>query len=189
MNAVSRHLSRAGSLPQIQRRAVDLDLDLPRRKAERRFCAVGTAASLPRCPLRRTCARPSDGADQDQQQDQDQDQDQQPGVVPVGASLLAKDVWTPRSFRQHAFHVFREQARSHRGVRETPHQFCATFGGRPVCGNDHPVYRLICPTSSGNRCTPPYSHPENSHSAAVRRSDSPVPNCFPPTWPLADWHH
>jgi hypothetical protein len=33
-----------------------------------------TAASLPRCPLRRTCVRPSDGADQDQKQKQDQDQ-------------------------------------------------------------------------------------------------------------------
>ncbi|PMU40710.1 hypothetical protein C1Y12_09985 [Pseudomonas sp. FW305-47B] len=41
---------------------------------------------MPGCPLRRTCARPSDGADQDQKQDQ------KPGVLPVGASLLAKDV-------------------------------------------------------------------------------------------------
>jgi hypothetical protein len=28
--------------------AFDLDLDLPHRKAERRFCAVGTAARMPR---------------------------------------------------------------------------------------------------------------------------------------------
>jgi hypothetical protein len=28
--------------------AFDVDLDLPRRKAERRFCAVGTAARMPR---------------------------------------------------------------------------------------------------------------------------------------------
>ncbi|APV42865.1 hypothetical protein PFAS1_27460 [Pseudomonas frederiksbergensis] len=36
---------------------------------------------MPRCPLRRTCARPSDGADQDQKQDQ------KPGGLPAGLSF------------------------------------------------------------------------------------------------------
>jgi len=50
---------------------------------------------MPGCPLRKTCARPSDGAGQDQK----------PKPKPlelVGASLLAKNVWTPGLSRQHA---------------------------------------------------------------------------------------
>jgi hypothetical protein len=50
MIALPKRFSRASSLLQVKQAlalALAFDLDLPRRKAERRFCAVGNPAWMP----------------------------------------------------------------------------------------------------------------------------------------------